>query len=185
MSLFREVKERSDCIEIATSMLGLPGKMKGTRYETLCPFHADRNPSLVIYRDGFKCFGCGKHGDAIDLVSAVKGLKPLDAALKLAEHYNIPVDKKPKSAKKKRYTDSDLAAGIETWRNEAFDIYVSWYKAIDKTLQRMKITDPYFQALLELKADLGFITDELATGNMCSVFQLYKNIRGGDFDFGL
>ena len=32
-----------------------------------CPFHEDSSPSLHIYQDGgWKCFGCGKHGDTLD-----------------------------------------------------------------------------------------------------------------------
>jgi hypothetical protein len=185
MSLFKEVKETADCIEIATGMLGLPGEKKGNRYETLCPFHADRNPSLMIYRDGYKCFACGEHGSVIDLVCEVEGLKPLDAALKLAEHYNIPVDKRPTGKRKKRYTDSDLTTGLETWRDETFNIYVSWFKAIKETLQGMKITDPFFQALLELREDLDYLTDKLAKGSLYEIFQLYKSIRGGDYDWSI
>jgi DNA primase len=38
----------------------------------LCPFHPDRTPSLSVYvaRDGrqrWKCHGCGKGGDSLDL----------------------------------------------------------------------------------------------------------------------
>ena len=66
MDLFHEVKETANCIEIAMSLLGLHGKKRGGRYVTLCPLHSEQEPSFVIYSDGFKCFGCGKHGDAID-----------------------------------------------------------------------------------------------------------------------
>ncbi len=36
----------------------------------LCPFHADRNPSLSVIpgKSHYRCFGCGAHGDAIDFV---------------------------------------------------------------------------------------------------------------------
>lgn len=32
----------------------------------LCPFHAEKTPSFLAFPDHFHCFGCGKHGDAID-----------------------------------------------------------------------------------------------------------------------
>lgn len=38
-----------------------------------CPFHADRTPSLKLYGDHFYCFGCGAHGDVIDLTAALLG----------------------------------------------------------------------------------------------------------------
>ena len=39
-----------------------------------CPFHADRTPSMKLNEDYFYCFGCGVHGDVIDL--AEKCTKP-------------------------------------------------------------------------------------------------------------
>lgn len=34
-----------------------------------CPFHNDHSPSLHVYDDGgWKCFGCGKHGDVLDFI---------------------------------------------------------------------------------------------------------------------
>lgn len=43
----------------------------------LCPFHAERTPSLVVYATGFKCFGCGKTGtlDALGMAAPVE-VKP-------------------------------------------------------------------------------------------------------------
>ena len=45
-----------------------------------CPFHADRTPSLKLYGDHFHCFGCGAHGDVIDLAAALLGCSKPDAA---------------------------------------------------------------------------------------------------------
>lgn len=48
--------------------------------KTLCPFHDDRTPSLLLdaskdqTRDHYHCFACGAHGDAIDLVKKQLGL---------------------------------------------------------------------------------------------------------------
>jgi len=42
----------------------------GKRAYANCPFHEDRTPSFVIYRDQntFHCFGCSAHGDVISFV---------------------------------------------------------------------------------------------------------------------
>ena len=39
----------------------------------LCPFHEDRVPSLKLYDDHFHCFGCGAHGDVVDLTAGLLG----------------------------------------------------------------------------------------------------------------
>jgi len=39
---------------------------------TLCPFHIEKTPSLKVYKDNtFHCFGCGKHGDVIDIYMGI------------------------------------------------------------------------------------------------------------------
>jgi DNA primase len=63
----------------------------------LCPFHADREPSLAIYpRTGtFYCFGCGEHGDIISFLKAVEHLsfmQTLDMLEGLASHHDEPRD---------------------------------------------------------------------------------------------
>lgn len=51
---------------------------RGASWKCLCPVHAERTPSCEVRRgrDGcwrWKCFGCGKGGDAFDLVVAIEG----------------------------------------------------------------------------------------------------------------
>ena len=33
----------------------------------LCPFHKESTPSLVVYEDGYRCYGCGRSGPLKDL----------------------------------------------------------------------------------------------------------------------
>ena len=48
-----------------------------------CPFHADGTPSLKLYGDHFHCFGCGAHGDVIDLTAGLLGRPKSEAARRL------------------------------------------------------------------------------------------------------
>jgi len=37
-----------------------------------CPFHAERTASLVLFpTGGYKCFGCGAHGNSVDFLTKV------------------------------------------------------------------------------------------------------------------
>ena len=45
-----------------------------------CPFHEDHTPSLKLYEDHFYCFGCGRHGDVVDLTAELFCIPPYDAA---------------------------------------------------------------------------------------------------------
>ena len=63
-----------------------------------CPFHNDRTPSMKLNEDYFYCFGCGVHGDVIDLVARLFNLSSYDAAKKLAYDFGIDPDKPPAAA---------------------------------------------------------------------------------------
>lgn len=63
-----------------------------------CPFHADRTPSMKLNEDYFYCFGCGAHGDVIDLVVKLFNLSSYDAAKKLVYDFGIDPDKPPAAA---------------------------------------------------------------------------------------
>ena len=67
-----------------------------------CPFHADRTPSMKLNEDYFYCFGCGAHGDVIDLTAQLFRLSPADAARKLAADFGIAEQKPSVLAKLKR-----------------------------------------------------------------------------------
>lgn len=57
----------------------------------LCPFHGDRHPSMKV-DERYHCFACGEDGDVIDFAAGLFGLRPIDAAKKLASDFGIPVD---------------------------------------------------------------------------------------------
>ena len=63
-----------------------------------CPFHNDRRPSMKLNEDYCYCFGCGAHGDVIDLVTRLFNLSSYDAAKKLAYDFGIDPDKPPAAA---------------------------------------------------------------------------------------
>ena len=66
----------------------------------VCPFHADKNPSMKVDRR-FHCFGCQADGDVIDFVSRLEAVSPKEAALILAQAFSIPYeDKEPSSHRK-------------------------------------------------------------------------------------
>ena len=54
-----------------------------------CPFHEDHTPSMKLYEDHFYCFGCGKHGDVVNLTAELFCIPPYDAACKLADDFDV------------------------------------------------------------------------------------------------
>jgi len=57
----------------------------GSKQKTLCPFHAEKTPSFIVYTDQNKwhCYGCGKSGDGISYVMEQEHLTFQEAVIKL------------------------------------------------------------------------------------------------------
>jgi len=76
----KALKERVDCRILIATELGDPVQRSGDAWQWRCPFHADgRTPSLTAWVDGWKCFGCGEHGDAIAWLMRHRNLTFLEA----------------------------------------------------------------------------------------------------------
>lgn len=59
-------------------------KKSGKNWSGCCPFHSEKSASFYVYEDGFHCFGCGAHGDAITFVMQTQGAGFMDAVQALA-----------------------------------------------------------------------------------------------------
>lgn len=59
---------------------------------TACPFHSEKTPSLKVWPDHWKCFGCGAHGDNITLVQKLFSLGFADAIKKLNADFGLGID---------------------------------------------------------------------------------------------
>ena len=53
----------------------VPLQRSGAGYVGLCPFHADKHPSLHVHpgKQFFKCFACGEGGDLFAFVQKIEG----------------------------------------------------------------------------------------------------------------
>jgi DNA primase len=65
----------------------------GRNWAACCPFHTEKSPSFYVYDDGYHCFGCGAHGDAISFVMQTQGASFMDAVAALAGEAGLEVPK--------------------------------------------------------------------------------------------
>jgi DNA primase len=76
--------ERVDVAALISGDLGQPARREGRWLKWTCPFHDDRKtPSLGVAGNRWKCFGCGRSGDAIDWVREREGLGFQEACQRL------------------------------------------------------------------------------------------------------
>lgn len=90
-----ELRARTDIEELIGKYTEI--KHRGSRTPVaLCPFHTEKTPSFVVYRDtqSYYCFGCGAGGDAITFVKNIERLDYTEAVRFLCERagMNMPSD---------------------------------------------------------------------------------------------
>ncbi len=105
MEFAQQVKTAVDIVNVIGGHVRL--RKQGQRYIGLCPFHEEKTPSFSVHA-GFqiyKCFGCGKTGDAFSFLMDFQGLSFFEALKTLAEQVGMEM---PRQAGK---TGSQTDAG--------------------------------------------------------------------------
>jgi DNA primase len=102
VSLFEVIRERVNLVTVADRHLDL--LRSGSSLKCRCPHpdHEDESPSFYVFPEGrYFCYGCGRHGDVVDLWAVVKGLRPgIEAASDLAREYGITLPELDTEAQK-------------------------------------------------------------------------------------
>ena len=92
-----EVLQRADIVEIIEQFIRL--KKRGANYVANCPFHNESTPSFSVNpaRGIFKCFGCGKGGNAVTFVQEHEKLSFPEAIKWIASYYKIALQETERS----------------------------------------------------------------------------------------
>lgn len=83
---FEEIKRSTDLARVVESYgIKLEGASRNGHLKGLCPFHDDKNPSLIVSPEKgvYHCLACGAAGNAIQFVARMDGIEDRAAALKL------------------------------------------------------------------------------------------------------
>lgn len=90
MTAVDEVKDRLDIVEVIQSYV--PLKKAGRNYKGLCPFHAEKTPSFVVFphTGTWHCFGgCGTGGDVFTFIMKQENLEFGEALQMLAQRAGV------------------------------------------------------------------------------------------------
>lgn len=74
-------------------------KKRGTNLLGLCPFHNEKTPSFTVSpaKGIYKCFGCGKGGNAVNFVMELQQFSYPEALKYLAKKYNIEIEEEERT----------------------------------------------------------------------------------------
>jgi DNA primase len=85
------IRQAADILEVVGDFVSL--KKRGSNYTACCPFHNEKSPSFNVNptRQIYKCFGCGKAGDAVRFVMDIENIGYGEALRYLAKKYGIEI----------------------------------------------------------------------------------------------
>ena len=114
----RALLERVDLAALIEGDLGQPACREGRWLKWTCPFHDDgKTPSLGMAGNRWKCFGCGRSGDAIDWLREREELSFRDACKRLGSVKPVPT-----SGKETQPTRSVSSPPPAAWQEQAQEV---------------------------------------------------------------
>ncbi|GAB3502968.1 DNA primase [Spirosoma knui] len=86
------IRQSADILEVINDFVSL--KKRGSNYIACCPFHNEKTPSFNVNptRQIYKCFGCGKAGDAVRFIMDIENIGYGEALRYLAKKYGIDIE---------------------------------------------------------------------------------------------
>jgi len=103
-------------------------KKKGMNYQACCPFHNEKTPSFVVSpsKGVFKCFGCGKGGNAVTFVMEQENVSYPEALKMVAKRYGIQVEEREQTEEDvRRNNDRESMFALNGWASEYFSKYLT------------------------------------------------------------
>ncbi len=91
------ILSRADILDVVGDYVSL--KQRGANWVGLCPFHNEKTPSFSVSpsRGIYKCFGCGKGGNALNFVMEVEHLSFVEAVRFLGKKVGVAVEEEQRT----------------------------------------------------------------------------------------
>lgn len=150
----QQIQAHIDIVDIVGSFVKL--KRRGANYLGLCPFHNEKTPSFTVSpsKEIYKCFGCGRSGNAIGFLMEHEKYSFVEALRWLARKYGIEIEEtaiSPEAAAQRQVADSLYIVNqyaqqyfsrtlLET--EEGRDIGVSYFRErgfTDETIRKFQL----------------------------------------------
>ncbi|MBI9061584.1 MAG: DNA primase [Marinilabiliaceae bacterium] len=111
----------SQIVDVVSEFVSL--KRRGINYIGNCPFHNEKTPSFIVspHKGIYKCFGCGKGGNAVNFLMDHDQVSFVDAIKYLGKKFNIHIEEEevsPEQLKKKNERESMLV--LSEYANKFF-----------------------------------------------------------------
>lgn len=98
-------------------------KKRGANLLGLCPFHHEKTGSFTVSpsKGIYKCFGCGKAGNAVGFIMEIEQCSYIEAIRQLAQRYHITIEERELTQEEKqRQDDRESMLVVNDFSNKWF-----------------------------------------------------------------
>ena len=116
-----QIMQTADIVEVVGDFVSL--KRKGQNYWACCPFHNEKSPSFSVTpaKGFYKCFGCGKSGDAVRFVMELEGSSYPEALKYLARKYAIEIKEEERTPQEQlAQNERDSQYIVSNWAKDHY-----------------------------------------------------------------
>lgn len=123
----QKIFDAADIYEVISDFVSL--KKRGVNYVGCCPFHNEKTGSFTVSpaKGIYKCFGCGKGGNAVNFIMEHEQLSYAEALRWLAARYNIIIEEKELTEQEKHEKSERESMLIVTNYAEEFFVNQLWH----------------------------------------------------------
>ena len=151
-------------------------RKRGANYLGLCPFHQDKNPSMSVSstKGIFKCFACGKAGNAVTFLMEHEHLTYAEALRYLAKKYHIEIVEKEETAEEIAHRMRYESLLVVTEYAQKFYSDILWNTEIGKAIGLSYFHERKFTDETIRKFGLGYAASRPLTLSNKAIQDGYK-----------
>lgn len=140
-------------------------RKRGANYLGLCPFHQDKNPSMSVSstKGIFKCFACGKAGNAVSFLMEHEHLTYAEALRYLAKKYHIEIVEKEETAEEIAHRMRYESLLVVTEYAQKFYSDILWNTEVGKAIGLSYFRERKFSDETIRKFGLGYASSRPLT----------------------
>ncbi len=158
-STIQRILDAADVTEVISDFITL--RRRGVNMLGLCPFHNEKTPSFTVSpaKGIYKCFGCGKGGNAVNFIMDHENLTYPEALKWLARKYNIDVVEEEETEEQKLIKDERESLMIVSAFAQKFFTRTLWEENDGRTIGLSYFRERGFRDDILKKFELGYAPD--------------------------
>ena len=158
-STIQRILDTADITEVVSEFITL--RRRGVNMLGLCPFHNEKTPSFTVSpaKGIYKCFGCGKGGNAVNFIMDHENLNYPEALKWLARKYNVDVVEEEETEEQKQLKDERESLMIVSAFAQKFFTRTLWEENDGRTIGLSYFRERGFRDDILKKFELGYAPD--------------------------